>query len=330
MHSLITPLVLTASLFALPHMEAPREVPVSGTQLVKVLRHTAEVTGAGLEVFMAGQPVPPEFLPDLSFEMLAESEVHVIDRYEQTSDGAVGVLVRSFETTDFLDESSTELEQQGSVTSSEEARTGSSLLLGKSVRFTCDEGSWSARLEGDEELPAASLEGLSWNLEFRSWAFPEEPGDQRWSLPGAAFAQLAEPCGELSLEWSGDAQSGASLPSIFGGELEFRRTSAAGAERIEVQISGEVLWTTRSLTELVDIPMTDGEATLSNEQQIELEGELIWDAKAGHLISLSIEGSMQGSARLLRDSSLPGPTFESRTPIQGSLNWSVEFKPAGQ
>ncbi|MFT7678959.1 MAG: hypothetical protein ACI8QC_002958, partial [Planctomycetota bacterium] len=215
MHSLFTPLVLTTSLFALSPAEAPRLVPASGTQLAKVLRHTSDVMGEGLEVFMAGEPVPPEYLPYLSVELLTENEVHVTDRYERTADDAVAVLVRSFEMTDFLDESNTELDQQGSVTSTDESRKGSSALLGKSVRFANDGGTWSASLEESDEQSKANLEELSWDLEFRSWAFPEEAGSKRWSLPGAAFAQLVEPGGELSLEWTGDSAEDEALAALY-------------------------------------------------------------------------------------------------------------------
>lgn len=147
---------------------------------------------------------------------------------------------------------------------------------------------------------------------------------------GSALAQLTDPSGNLSLEWTGDAQSGEPLPSIYGGELEFRRTSPLGASLIEVSISGDVHWTIRSLTELVDIPVTDGEAIMSTEQELDLDGELIWDAKTGHLLSLTLNARMEGLVRMKRDPELSGPTFESRTPIQGSLEWSVEFEHAGE
>lgn len=288
------------------------------------------MTGEGLDVLMGGEPVPVEYLPYLSLELLNENELRVTDTYERTTDEGVTMLVRSFETTDFLDESVTELDQQGSVTSTEESSTGSSPLLGKSVRFSSEEGIWSARMEDTEDRPKASLDTLYWNLEFRSWAFPEEAGARSWSLPGAAFAQLAEPGGDLSLEWTGNAEARESLASIYGGNLKFRRKSPEGSKLIEVDISGDVHWTIRSLTELTDIPITDGAAVASSEQELELEGELIWDAEAGHLVSLTLNASMEGLVRLKRDPGLPGPTFESRTPIQGSLEWSVEFEPAGE
>ncbi len=317
---------LTTSLLVQPF--APDELPsqpVEGTVLTKSVQFSADLEGAELQVWMDGREVPGMYLPELVMGFAWNENIRVVDTYASVQEGVLNGLVRRFEEVALQHDFTMEMTQMDSTQSQESGSSATSPLLGQSVRFQRDTSGWEAAvLEGDGTA-SMDLEPLTVAFDLSAWALPEEAGAMRWSLPGSALLELIEPSGGLPLEWSG-REPGDRLAPEFGGDVEFSLKSAVDAGQREVGIAGTVEWTESEKTDLADVPVADGRATQFTDHVLELEGSLLWDSEAGHLISLELKATVDGKTRIVRDLDQDGPSYESHTSLDGEMLWSVTFE----
>lgn len=299
--------------------------PVEGTVLAKSVQYSAELEGGDLQVWMDGQEVPAMYLPELEMGFEWSENIRLVDTYASVQEGAVQGLIRRFDEVALQHDFSMAMTQMDSTQSQESESSATSPLVGQSVRFQQGDGGWEVEMLDGDGAASVDLEGLSAAFDLADWALPEEAGAMRWSLPGSALQELIDPSGSLPLEWTG-REAGERLAPEFGGNLEFVLKSGVDASQREVRIGGTVEWTESEKTDLSEVPVADGRATQFTDQVLELEGTLLWDSEAGHLVSLELKASVDGKTRIVRDPDQDGPSYESHTSLAGEMLWSVEFE----
>lgn len=299
--------------------------PKEGTVIAKSVRYTAELQGGDLEVWMDGQPVPAMYLPELEMEFQFEENMRLVDTYVSVPEGRLEALVRHYDEVAVENTFSMEMTQMDSTQTMESESTASCSLAGRDVRFQRENEDWEVAMEDGSDPGEADLEALTARVDFADWALPAEPEAERWTLPGSALLALVEPGGVLPLEWTGEAP-GERLEPRFGGELEFTLTGGGDGGPREVGVSGTVEWVEREKTDLAEVPVADGRATQFTEQELELEGSLVWDVENGHLLSIELSAEVTGKTRIVRDPDQEGASYESHNSLSGEMSWEVQFE----
>jgi hypothetical protein len=312
--------------------------PEEGAAWTKTCERSLELSFEELSVVMGGEPVPAEYLPELSIEV-SESERRVFtDRVIATKDGRHTRLERSFEEIEVDKTSTTELTMMGQEpeTTVAEGR-GTSPLEGETVVFSWNEDDEEYDVEWAEKDGAESaLEGLVEDTDARA-LLPEdelEVGDS-WSVAFEDVPLLFEVGGDLALELEGenvDEFVTEQDSEEHEGELELTlsqlRESDDGAQLAVVEITGELVHRATAATDLERIPVVDGDATQDTISTFDLSGELLWDLSEGRLHALALHREIEMVIVVRKNEGQEGPDFESTHVLRGNATLEVTSTPA--
>jgi hypothetical protein len=308
--------------------------PEAGATLHKHYQSSLHLEGGDLAVMMGGQEVPPEYLPDLDIEMDITKELAFTDRYLRVADGRVLDLVRAFGDLREQREGLESMVGQSMDSENETSTSGVSPLEGERVRFRWDDEAeeYGVAFEDDEDGDGALLEGLAAGADLAAF-LPENgvsEGDS-WTVPAEAFGQLFAPGGDLAFEYTGDGadRMGAGESEVsFEGELEltFRgENSRDGSSVATVLVEGEVTVVVITPSDLADVPMVEGDATLTWTQVHTLEGELYWNLDGAHLAAIELSSEVEATMFIQKDPENAGPSFESTITFAGEASFSATF-----
>lgn len=305
-------------------------VPEPDTVLEKRFVSEMVLEGGELSVVMGGEPVPAEFLPRLDLVLESRKELRFVDRYVRTADGRVHELLRTFD--EILDrhDSTQQMSGEGLDGTVDSRTEGTSPLEGETVRFTWDpdDGEYDRTLEGEARGPR--LDGLVANADLT--AFLEGAGDEPWTVPAEVLRELVAPGGDPAFEYEGDDAedhdpSGTELD--LDGELELwieDEGERDGTTLVTVAVEGEVTLTITAPDDLEDVPVADGAATRTLVHRMDLVGELVWDAGAGHARSIELTGPVEAEVHLDKDPDEPPPAFESTVLLVGEASFAASFE----
>jgi hypothetical protein len=287
--------------------------PAAGSSLTKTFSNSVEFALDDMTMLMNGEENP--MMPQIEMDMAMESTVSVTDTYDSISRGKPTKLTRTF------DEISTEMDismvvdAMGQVQEENPTGSGSSDLEGETVVFTwdADDDEYVVSFpedEGDDDL----LENLVEDMDLRALLPKDEVSEgDSWDLPLVSLIDILGPGGDLKLDFNMDGQevSGGPPPEMmvnfremmgdmldgeatatFAGMTEVDGVSLAVIE-IEIEID-----TAKDMSELIEELVGEElpEGMDFNLDRVDVEfayeasGQCLWNVRAGHAHSLSLEG----------------------------------------
>lgn len=301
-----------------------------GTRLDKTFRVRAHMDSGEFRVFMGGQPVPSQYLPELAFSEEHSIRVEVRDTFGASEDGRLMGFEREYQ--ELAGEGSyiVEVPPEEPEQSDWQRESG---LVGERVAFTWDakaEG-YGGELVGGGECPEP-LDRLQGRMDLQEF-LPEsevKTGDT-WTVDGQALLELLNPAGRLDLNRSEDEPGEAPEPVGCDGEftVTFKQVwSEEGATLARLEIEGECERTAEQAGDLSRVPVADGTATDTITWNYQLEGELLWNLDGGHAVRLDLSGSFDQLLRTDRDPGQGGMDYASEIESKGDLEIHVEFSVA--
>lgn len=304
--------------------------PAPGVRVERSITVTSTMDSGDLEVVMNDQPVPQQYLPDLSFALESTESVEIVDVYLAPTDDLVGhPLVR--EVTAAENEGSFEMDMGDypGGGSGEWAIDAESPLVGSPFTIGRDaDGATVAKWNDPESSPDASLlDGVRPEIDLAG-LLPDEPVavDDEWEADAAVLAEVLRPTGDLCWEWQGEgADYMPEDPEVeLSGALELRFAEMLKGDVARIEITGELVRVETVATTLDEVPVVDGTATDVSTTTYAVEGEMLWDVGAGVLRGLALEGTGEGDQVTTKDPDQDGPTYESTTTHEAQIEISVE------
>ena len=259
-----------------------------------------------------------------------EEKLEFTDEYGAIADGHPTKLVRTFDEVAGKSgqqfEAPAGMEMEGGEESSEQ----SSALQGKRVAFTLKDDEWSAAWpegeKGDDEL----LEKLDADLDFVGF-LPKKPvsdGDT-WELDVKLMKSVMSPGGELHLKDEGedeDSEQDEQLKRAIEDNLAGKTTATYKGKREEGGVEVFVIEIKSDLTSKGEMDQGEGKAAI--ESGFELEGEVLWNVKAGHLHAYKLAGKMHFKMDSTNEIDFGGETHEMSQKIrfEGEIEYTAKVE----
>ena len=302
---------------------ALRFTPAAGARVETRITSTMQMDSNRFEVVMGGQKVPEQFLPPLDVSYEGVHELVARDTYVAVADGAPTKLVRRYETLSGLAIWDAALGEEYDDAAGE-SRTPAE-VEGEEVEFewSASQGRYLRALVDSDERPEG-LDRLDARLDLAGFLPQGEVavGDV-WELGPQLVDGLLEPGGDLGLTGSSAEPGSEGLARTSDGELSARLVSVEDGRAL-IEFEGEHVTKETSATTLERVPVVDGTATQTDTSTLTLKGRLEWDVRAGRLVTLGLEGTVEYLQETVRDAGQEGPTYESVLEYAGELVVEVE------
>jgi len=303
---------------------ALRFVPKVGEKLETRMSNATQMDSNRFEVVMGGQKVPAQFLPPLDVSYEGVLELVAQDTYVEVAEGTPTKLQRHYETltgsTIWDAELGEEYDDAAGDTKNESA------IEGEDVEFVWNEAEsrFDRALVDSDERPAG-LDKLDARLDLVGFLPAGEVavGDV-WELEPVLIDRLLEPGGSLGLEASSVEEVEESRYAESSGELSARLISVEEGRAL-IEFEGDHQSKRTFATTLEQVPVADGTATQEDTSTIVVKGQLVWDLRAGHAVSLALEASVDYVQHTVRDEGQEGPTYESTLAFSGDTLIEVEI-----
>ena len=293
---LALPLALTAGLS--PSATTIRFAPEEGLSLTKTFesKTSAELEEMFLE--MGDEEIEPDELPEI---LIRSSETIVFeDTYDAVADGRATTLTRSF-TELGRSRSETFPGEDGSPTENEYDETSD--LADTVVVFSWDEDdeAYTAEFHEDSDGDEDLLEGLYGDADVLGF-LPEdevEEGDT-WEVDVEHYRKFFSPSGDLTfLNEEGETtrdEIDEEIEESLDGEIECELESvedglATIAVTIEVEGEGDTEEDLEGDGEMIDSAVQTRTVSVESEY----EGTMVWNLRAGHLVSFELVGESEVS-----------------------------------
>jgi hypothetical protein len=276
-----------------PGLDAPDELafaPEQGLVLEKRGSFEGEVELEEFSVMVNGSAVDA---PKPSVQNTFDGTMVVTDTYAEIADGRVTKLLRRFD--DLAQH------QASTVNDSQDERDVESPLEGATVAFTWDSdaGSYSVAFEGEEERDEDLLEGLEASLDFEVLLPTNEVAvDDTWSVESRELREVLSMGGEMHFE-SEDSPQEELFDEAMKEKLEgsvtctyrgMRDVDGRSLAVIEIELSGEGRAEAEETQQSGQVEVT---VQRTADAGIDLKGELLWDAAAGHFQSFEASGEIR-------------------------------------
>ena len=265
--------------------------------------------------------------PKVSFS--DEEHVEIVDEYVAVAAGRPTKLVRSFDKLSGKSMQNVEAPQGAEEEGGgEESHDKSSELEGKKVGFSWKDDEWSAAwpegVKGDDDL-LAELDG---DLDFLGFLPGKSVSDgDAWDLDAKLFNKVMSPGGDLHLKTAKDGedteqedQIGKTIEDNLGGKASatYKGTREEGGVTLAViEIKAE-------LSSKGTIDEDEGKSAI--DAAMELEGEVLWDPKAGHLHSFKITGKMSFGMESTRQMEFGDESheFSQKVRFEGEVEYTAK------
>jgi hypothetical protein len=278
--------------------------PEEGSKIQRVYTSVLEMEliEAEVEIVVDGE-VQDAPQPEVEVSVRQESSQQVTDTFEKVADGNILVLTRAYEALSHSE--SVEVTVNGEEQDGQDSESESD-LEGLTVRFTFDEESdewkkaWFEDDEGDEDLLEylEATTGYSFLLPLGEIAVGEE-----WELDDDEAVQglrlLLDPLGELNmLGEEDDSEEELATAILFREGIETEefllqlKSMEDGQAVIVFKVEGSTEF--ERTPELPEEMQAMGMEVLEGfELALEIEGELVWDLAAQHMISLEYTSELE-------------------------------------
>jgi hypothetical protein len=303
--------------------------PASGTVLRKTMTSHWSTESEEFRVFMGGQPVPSQFLPELQFSSSTELETTLVDSYGETKQGVLLGFQRSYELLGASGEWSVEVPPETSEGGSWDRE---SELMGETVEFLWDTEQESFGRElAAEESSFDDLDLLTGQFDLVA-LLPDSAvraGDH-WKADGVLLAHWLSPAGDLGLERRPQEPTEKFKGSEMTGELELTLTKVEKVDGVmiaSIQVEGSFERIQVRSGDLSRVPVADGAATDTVTARYELAGEFQWNVEAGHAVGITLGGSLEMVLVTVKDPGQEGPEYSSELDSSGEFHFSLGFAP---
>jgi hypothetical protein len=333
-------LALTPALFAFAlRGDSLSFKPEAGSEVEKSCSMTGSLFIDDVMITADGEQLPAEMFGEmLDQAMELEVLMGVTDQYVKSGDGKPMVLLRTFN----------ELSGNMSV-GGEEGDTEEPEMVGSTVKFAwnSDDEQYDLSYEdgdGDED----ELEGLNVDMDFLC-LLPDDEVDvgDSWEVPGESVATLFFPGGfpmggaggdeggEM-MDMAGDAMGSQMEEALedFVVECTYKGDDEDGGAVIAFEYKGELSLDLSDLAmealemqDMGEVEM-DADITLSMDFELEGEGLMTWDMKAGHVKGFE----MNAEVIMLMDASADieamgeSHTGEASVEVSGEMAWEMSVE----
>jgi hypothetical protein len=301
-------------------------------QIERTIKILTTVDSGDLEVVMNDQPVPKQFLPELSLTLNVDETFEIVDRYVKAKGEMTGYpLVREITEAAHRAQFEMDMGDYDGGESGEWTVDGSSPIEGSAFEIgrDGDDGIVAAWIDPETSPDEALLEHLRPEIDVAG-LLPEKPVEigASWEADAAALAELLEPSGNLSWKWDGNGADYMPGPSEtdHSGVLELRLAEMLDGDIARIVMTGELVVVETSESTLEEVPVVDGTATDVTTTKYAARGELRWNVRAGVLHSLELECEGQGDQVTTKDPDQDGPSYESTMSSEGTLKVTVECR----
>ncbi len=258
-------------------------------KLAKTFETHLELESSDFTITLGGEPVSGFGKPSITVD--DRETIKVIDEYEAVADGRATKFVRTFDDLAGSETQSISPPEGASGESRTEKTEKSSPLDGQGVRFTWDpkeegyKAAWTEGSKGEAKL----LEKLRADMDLLEF-LPNKSvasGDT-WELGAKAFESLLSPGGRLELKKEGsEKDDNDEMHQQIVDNLEGKGKATYKGLRDDDQLAViEIQAEFRSHATMSEDGGGEGEMTI----EFKLEGEILWDVKAGHFSSFEIKG----------------------------------------
>lgn len=285
LRTLLLPLAVVA--FA----SVPRFAPNPGTKAAKALEWTITSHLDSWTATMGGNPVPPQYLPKLELDGKNVRKLEWSDEWLACADGAPLRLRRKFETLAATETNVMKMNGQAS----ESERKATSPLAGCTVLFDERAKPEARRVLESGECAAEALDPLTIDLDFTG--FLVGAGDKEWTVGTTAFNPFDKRFGGLDFVWDTPSEDthvdDEQLETHAKGEWKVRPAGARtqdGRELVVLTLEGRFTTTCELDGELEHVPVASGPTREVSTLSLEVEGELLWDAKASIPAACTLSG----------------------------------------
>ena len=304
-------------LSALPTRDTISFAPADGTSVTSTYTTSTEMTLDDMAVLMNGEENP--MMPSIEMDMVSAMEIEVSDTYVSMADGEPKSLKRTYNTVQANITGETAMDMMGEAQNESILGSGTSALEGETVLFSLKDGeyskAWPEGAEADDEL----LEGLLEDISLRGMLPTGEVAEgESWDIELDTLLDLMAPGGDLSMEMEMDGQDSMSmgpdanmmsdlrkllsgnLSGSFTGKLSgYREVDGAKLAVIEIELeidcATDMIETIREqMQESLppDAGVTMDVSTADVSYIMEGEGELLWNASAGHIAGMTFEAEV--------------------------------------
>lgn len=257
----------------------------SKSKLSKTLEMKVEVESTSFDISLGGEKL--DGVPTPTIRIAQDETVRVIDEYETVADGRATKFVRKYDELSGNELQGVTPPEGAPGEPREETKEKKSDLQGQSVVFTWHDdeykAAWAEGSKGDDDL----LADLTASYDFTEFLPGKSvsSGDT-WDLGKEQFERLFSPSGELGLkadkEDDEDDMGDEYLENLAGkGKATYKGLRESGDAKLAV-IAIEAELRTHGTKE-----RDEGESELAIE--LDIEGEILWDVKAGHLHSFDFD-----------------------------------------
>ncbi len=322
--------VLAVGLALAPLGDQPSFHVAKGVKLVKTFEQTTTLELEDIHIEFGDEEVSREDLGDVSMDVEAKSVVVVTDEYGAVNEGRPSSVRRTFD--ELTNEQATTSE--GEEGPEEHKTEDESKLSGKTVVFTWndEEHSYSKKFDGDgadEELLAPLVEDTDLRafLPGKSVAAGDE-----WDIEAANFDFWMNPAGDVALTNAEDDEDSAEVEKQLRANLEGSIKATYKGERDEGGVTVGVIALVCKVQSKSETS-TDQEgakATKLYELAFELEGEILWDLKAGRPHSGMLSGRSTVTMDDHTEHEFEGESFSVRQKIVlgGEVRFSAAYATA--
>ena len=329
-------LALTPALFAFGlRGDALSFHPEAGSEVEKTCSMTGSLYIDDIMITADGEQLPAEMFGEaLDQAMEVELVMGVTDQYVKSADGKPMVLLRTF------NEISTALSAGGEEGDSEEPE-----MVGSTVKFTWNEEDEEYELSyEDGDGDSDDLDGLDVDMDFLC-LLPDDEVDvgDTWEVAGEHVATLFFPGGfptgggegegEEMFDMAGDSMGAQMEEALedFVVECTYKGDDEDGGVVIGLEYEGELSMDLSDLAmqalEMQDMGEMEMDADITISMDFELEGEgmLTWDMKAGHAkaFEMSAELIMLLDASADIEAMGESHTAEATVEVSGEMAWEM-------
>lgn len=291
-----------------------------------------ELKDSTMRLFLDGEEQEDTESPEIELTMRETESIAFTDEFVELGDGRVLRLSRSF---DKIGTNSHQLLTDPMGEEYESDSPGSSELESTTVAFVwnAEDEEYTASFPEDEDLDADLLDDLVATADF-SWFLPDEEIEEgdTWAIDKEAFIRMSSPSGDLKTVREGEEEEeddfGEQFDEHLEGDLEgefrgFREVDGSELVVIHVTASLETY-----VEQEQEIETEEGEGTSSETFRFsfELEGDLLWDARANHARSLELNGEVEMTMETSEQFSGGGHelAFTSTQEFLGTIKYEIQ------
>jgi hypothetical protein len=301
-----------------------RFAPAEKSVVVKAFEQSTSMTSDSFTMKLDDTEIPSEQLGNIKINIEETVKLSVTDEYQKVSGGRPTKLKRTFDTVESKSKQSMGGGEEGEGKGQSKEKTTE--LSGKSVVFTWDEKKEEfTKAYDDDKGDAALIEGLDEDLDFREFLPTGAVKEAAtWDLEAKSFRILVAPGGDLKLTAKDDEDASPELDKKMIENLKGKAKATYKGTRDEGGVSVGVITIEGEIESHGDEDKDDRKTEV--RRTASLDGELLWDMKAGHALSFKLKTTDKVSVTISGEAEMGGEKHSISQQIELSGTSTTEMK----